>query len=249
MITAHFISEKRAAAARANGAKSRGPTTSRGKANSSRNSLRHGLRSQTLLRDLPSDLDPNALEDRTALLAEFMSELRPQSEIERELVEAVAFSHWNRTRVWKLEWTILDRETRSAGSLAAAFRNLNDHTCALELLNRLESRFSRQYHQASIRLLKLQGAKAVVDDQPQQVIENTEIPAPQGAVVDEPLQQVAEIIVPPRRGGVFRAQRSALSARQRIVSRRADKYRVECALSVLIRFSPSPVLGLPGGTQ
>jgi len=41
------------------------------------------------------------------------------------------------------------------------------------------------------------------------------------------------------------AQRSALPARLRVVSRRADKYRVKCALpfsSVLIRFHPWPTL-------
>jgi len=48
------------------------------------------------------------------------------------------------------------------------------------------------------------------------------------------------------------AQRSALPARLRVVSRRADKYRVKCALpfsSVLIRFHPWPRLLSLGVSQ
>src|SRR5580658_62603 len=48
---------------------------------------------------------------------------------------------------------------------------------------------------------------------------------------------------------VYYAQRSTLPARQRVVSCRADKYRVRCVLSVFIRFHPSPVLAFPGVTQ
>ncbi len=46
-----MISERHAAAARADGAKSRGPVTARSKANASRNSLRHGLRAKTFFDD------------------------------------------------------------------------------------------------------------------------------------------------------------------------------------------------------
>jgi hypothetical protein len=57
-------SERRAAAARANGAKSRGPVSAIGKANSSRNSHRHGLRSRTLFADFA---DPESAVQLTAL--------------------------------------------------------------------------------------------------------------------------------------------------------------------------------------
>jgi hypothetical protein len=66
---------------------------------------------------------------------------------------------------------------------------------------------------------------------PQLVVENT---GPQIGFIDP--------------DGVFYAQRSALPMRQTVVSRRADKYRVRCALSVFIRFHPSPVLDLSGAS-
>jgi hypothetical protein len=49
--------------------------------------------------------------------------------------------------------------------------------------------------------------------------------------------------------GIFSAQRSAVLARQMVVSRRVDKLRVRCVLSTFIRFHPSRALGFPGVTQ
>jgi hypothetical protein len=51
---------------------------------------------------------------------------------------------------------------------------------------------------------------------------------------------------------VFSAQRSAMSARQRVVSRQTDKYRVECALptvSVFIRVDSWLIMAFPGVSQ
>ena len=83
-IPSRVISEKRAAAARANGAKSRGPVTAIGKANSSRNSRRHGLRSRILF------ADPESAGQLNDLLASFERLLQPQSEIERTLIGTMA---------------------------------------------------------------------------------------------------------------------------------------------------------------
>jgi hypothetical protein len=76
------VSEKRAAAARANGAKSRRPVTAQGRANSSRNSLRHGLRART-----HGVVDQDSVDHLTALLASYTRWLRPQSEREIRLAE------------------------------------------------------------------------------------------------------------------------------------------------------------------
>ena len=99
-ISGRVTSENRAAAARSNGAKSRGPVTVQGRANSSRNSLRHGLRAQTRF------TDPASLAELTAQLAAFEDDFAPQSSIERNLVRIMAVAYWRQTRLRKLETTV-----------------------------------------------------------------------------------------------------------------------------------------------
>jgi hypothetical protein len=185
-------SERRAAAARANGAKSRGPVTPIGKANSSRNSHRHGLRSQTLF------ADPESAGQLTALLASFKRTLQPQSEIEHTVIGTMALARWRQTCLWKLETSLLNREIGRLKSLtpdedpvtltALAFRLLVDHGCSLEIINRLESRCERQYDRAVDRLTALRAhgtfKKINIHERPQQVVENT-VPHP------EPTHQTA----------------------------------------------------------
>jgi hypothetical protein len=174
-------SERRAAAARANGVKSRGPVTAIGKANSSRNSHRHGLRSRTLF------VDPESAGQLTALVASFERTLQPQSEIEHTLIGTMALARWRQTCLWKLETSILNREISRLKSLtpdeapvtliALAFRSLIDHGCSLEIINRLESRCGRRYDRAVDRLTALRARgifkKINIHERPQQVDENT----------------------------------------------------------------------------
>jgi hypothetical protein len=187
-ISACVTSEKRAAAARANGAKSRGPVTAQGRANSSRNSFRHGLRSQTLFADRES------ADHLTALLASFEGEFQPQSEIEHTLIGAMALTWWRQSCLWKLETALLNREVLRLKSitpgespatlLALAFRSLSDHGCALDIISRIESRCHRQYFRAIDRLAEVRvrrahyaGAgipeKVNIYERTQQVTENT----------------------------------------------------------------------------
>jgi hypothetical protein len=181
IIPTRPTSERRAAAARANGAKSRGPVTAIGKANSSLNSHRHGLRSWTLF------ADPESAGQLTAIVASFESTLQPQSEIEHTLIGTMALARWRQTCLWKLETSILNREISRLKTtvpdeapvalIALAFRSLIDHSCSLEIINRLESRFERQYARAVDRLTALRAhgifKKINIHERPRQVIENT----------------------------------------------------------------------------
>ena len=90
-------SEARAAASRANGSKSRGPVTARGKYNSSLNSFRHGILSRFLV--LPGE-SPELFEDQ---FNEFMEEHQPRTLTERALVEDMVTSWWRKQRIWGLE--------------------------------------------------------------------------------------------------------------------------------------------------
>ncbi len=162
MMTRRPFSEARAAASRANGAKSRGPLTDQGKSHSSKNSLRHGLRA----------LDPFAAQesDKTwiALHARFVRELRPRTEHERDLVKIAASAHWRRLSLWSLEKSILNGELlrpnspTSEGNMPVALRAFHENTSSLEILGRMESRFSRTAMRAQNLLHELRRAKASI---------------------------------------------------------------------------------------
>jgi hypothetical protein len=143
--------ERQIQASRVNGAKSRGPITSQGKSNSSHNNFQHGLRAQLIFPDHESD--PNW----TALLAAYLHELQPHSELEQALVRSMALSVWRWTHLAKLEPPILDR---------AATGNFHP----LELFNRVDSRCTREYFQAANSLRAL---RRNINGRTQQTTDNT----------------------------------------------------------------------------
>jgi hypothetical protein len=124
-----ITSERRAAAARANGAKSRGPVTAQGKANSSRNSRRHGLRSPA-----PLFTDSASQTRLAANIAAFEHDFEPQSPLERELLNMIAVADWRQKCLFKLEIDMLKRGALPLGSLFALYR--------------LDARYERQYEAA-----------------------------------------------------------------------------------------------------
>ena len=155
-------SERRINASRANGAKSRGPVTAEGKRASSRNSLRHGLLSKTIV------LQDESSKDFSQLLAALRDEHRPETPTEAVLVENMAVARWRQLRLWSMETAGLDNEIRHPKFLEGddfptqafvAFRTLTDESRALELLNRYEARFDRQFRTSLATLLKLREGK------------------------------------------------------------------------------------------
>ena len=152
-----MTSNLKSQAARANGAKSRGPKTPEGKRRSSANSLRHGLLARTVVLE---DENGNTFAD---LLAAFERDLHPQNEVERSLVENMAIGRWRLLRLWAIERASLKTEMEKhdpeandpATRAAMAFRALGDQSRCLDLLNRYESRFERQYARSLGLLLKM----------------------------------------------------------------------------------------------
>ena len=149
MLSPRPASERRAAAARANGAKSRGPVTAQGKTNFSANSRRHGLRSENPF------IDSDSILQFAERLAFYESELKPDSLIEHRLVTIMAVADTRldylrrlETQTWNREIARLKLLTADAtpGALIAdAFRYLVDNTCFLDICGRLEARFDRQF--------------------------------------------------------------------------------------------------------
>src|SRR5580704_5572735 len=83
--------------ARANGAKSRGPSSDAGRARSSQNSLKHGLTSETLV--LPSE-DPAEFH---ALLTAYLQQFQPGGPVELDLVHEMVAAKWRLDRIALIE--------------------------------------------------------------------------------------------------------------------------------------------------
>jgi hypothetical protein len=98
-------SQSRSDAARANGAKSKGPATPEGKARSSQNALKHGLTAQFDV--LPGE----SQDDFDALLDSHLSHYQPVGFLERELVRTLAITRWRLRRIPTLEFNVFDNET------------------------------------------------------------------------------------------------------------------------------------------
>jgi hypothetical protein len=148
---------KRVAAA--NTARSTGPVTPQGQARSAQNAIRHGLLADTLV--FPGESEQRFCD----LLATLEQELQPEPGIETDQVHLIAVAHWRRMRLWSVEKSQYLEETAkrlaAAGhrqeadtgetpltNLTRSFRTLSDESRALELLNRYETRYSREYRNA-----------------------------------------------------------------------------------------------------
>ncbi|MGA2715747.1 MAG: hypothetical protein ABSG41_21815, partial [Bryobacteraceae bacterium] len=89
---------------------------------------------------------------------------QPETGIETDQVEIMAVAHWRRMRLWSLEKALYIEEAHkrcdatgdheenngvtSIAQFARSFRSLADESRAMELLNRYETRFSREYLRA-----------------------------------------------------------------------------------------------------
>jgi hypothetical protein len=109
------LSPARAAASRANGAKSRGPKTAEGKARSCQNALKHGLRAQKHM--VLAGESTTAFE---ALEAALLEELAPQGALQTVLARRVVAAAWRLERAEHLEaglfaWNQLGGAGRNLG--------------------------------------------------------------------------------------------------------------------------------------
>jgi hypothetical protein len=85
-------------ASRRNGAKSRGPVTAEGKARSSRNATKHGLRSQT-----PATIAATDPFGWTETFDEAVRDFQPATPEEHDLVAEIAAARWRMARAVRLE--------------------------------------------------------------------------------------------------------------------------------------------------
>jgi hypothetical protein len=136
-------SEKKAAAARANGALSRGPVTPEGRAHSSQNALQHGLFSTAVV--LASE-DP---EQFRALFNDYCDYYQPDGRVEHDIIYQLAACVWRMRRANNMETDVLDKTARAitygdsaAARLTAGYFNITDSAGAKNL-DRLQARLDR----------------------------------------------------------------------------------------------------------
>lgn len=160
-------SNLRSETSRINGAKSRGPVSVDGLAKSSRNALKHGLTSVSMI-----ILDTEDPDEFNCLLNDFFSIYKPAGPAEQDLVEEMVAARWRIRRMWVIETALMNSEvlaqlakiaTTDAGTqLAFAFRSLSDNSHALLLVSRYESRMQRTYDRAYRVLRDLQQSRPPV---------------------------------------------------------------------------------------
>ena len=149
-------SERKILSSRANGAKSRGPKSLDAKRRSTAHNTHHGLLARTIV------LEDENLQAFTNLLRAMEADLKPDGEIERQMVENMAADRWRMLRLWAIERSSLkdemDKHDPAANDpstrAARAFRTLSDESHSLDLLNRYETRIDRQYFRSLNSLLK-----------------------------------------------------------------------------------------------
>ncbi|MBI3207801.1 MAG: hypothetical protein HYZ37_02735 [Candidatus Solibacter usitatus] len=172
------------AASRANGAKSKGPTTISGKELACRNAIKHGFTSRMVLLQ---DEDPARLQQMTYT---FMDRFNPIDDSEVILVMDMAAATWRIRRLLTAETAMLDMEMQRIASevekdfngatidhhIAAAISSLSK-TNALQLLLRYLGRARRDYARAERELKELQAARGKKQIEPETTL-NVQFPIP-----------------------------------------------------------------------
>ena len=156
----------RAEIARANGAKSKGPITPEGKANSSRNAVKHALTAYKAF-----VLQNENYASFEALVFDLQSTHNPVGQHEEHLVWQIAGTIWRERRLWDTETALMDIEMSNLNTpvptlpngrpdeairTASAFESLAVKSTAMSLLLRYQSRMIRTRERALESLRSLQ---------------------------------------------------------------------------------------------
>ena len=180
-----MTTERKQQAARANGAKSRGPVTPEGKARSSKNATTNGLTAETVL--LPDE----SQERFNALLGSMIEAYRPSTDYEVSVVEKMAALNWQQDRLLGIDTATLavqievmapalDAELEHLSPparIALAYRDLSDNSRVLSNLDRHASRIRRQFNQLRTELLSLQKLRPDSQPRPEPPVCNPPSPA------------------------------------------------------------------------
>ena len=157
--------EQRAAIARLNGARSRGPVTPEGKRRVGRN----GLLSRTVVLD--SESSPRFRH----LLGRLRREFQPHDTLETSLIESMAVAHWRHMRIWGAQKAGIARAVESSAATLSGEDPAASVATALNQplfgsLARDESRLDRQFQSAIRTLMQLRKMRLQTQPKPEKSI-------------------------------------------------------------------------------
>jgi hypothetical protein len=199
-------SENRARAARANGARSKGPVTAHGKACSSMNALKHGAYSESLL--LPTE----DAADLQKLREYYYRRFQPAGQPEADLVETMIASMWRLRRLARIETGLLLREFEAGEPVesTAALRHLNRNAAVVTSLDRQESKLYRHFSRAMNDLVKLGKSFPPPETEDPTPAPDSPAAAPEGNEPNEPDNVIPINAIPdPKRGRTADGRRTA----------------------------------------
>jgi hypothetical protein len=158
-----MTSQAKIDANRRNAQHSTGPRTTEGKARSSLNALKHGLRSRSFI--LSQTDVPTLHEDAdkfSAHLQGLIADLKPEGALEETCVETIAFSLWrlvrlDRAEIGQIAWS--QKDQIGDGTPGYRARVSVPYFKTIELFMRYEAHLTRQLRQASHDLRKLQAER------------------------------------------------------------------------------------------
>jgi hypothetical protein len=150
-------SNARAEASRKNGARSRGPKTPEGKARSSQNALKHGLRAQKYL-VLP---DEDGAEF-AALEAALIEELAPVGPLQSVLAQRVVSASWRLARADRLEAEVFEVRSYANASPGLALIRDGNGTRSIETLMRYRGAAMAELMRSLRTLKALQAEQAAL---------------------------------------------------------------------------------------
>ena len=149
-------SARKIASARANGAKSPGPSTALAKQTSALNAITHGLTARTVV------LFNESTEEYQAQLTDYLDHFRPQTKPEADLVYQLAAAHWRVARYAGVESGLLEQRMQhheerlgAAAWHSGALPHRHGLRIALgtdssfALLNRYQARLHLEYQRRS----------------------------------------------------------------------------------------------------
>ena len=143
---------------RANAQLSTGPRTPEGKSASSRNALKFGIHANALI---IHGEDPDAL---AQLSADFHSQLKPNGELEAELVEVIVRSTWLQRRLSVIEAQVINSRLAARDSSDTPLGDMFIQDCegprTLDKIFRRQQSLQRDFFRALTELRRLQEQRA-----------------------------------------------------------------------------------------